>query len=178
MFECCYFCSAPLPFHSPNTFAFVLVRKGIRNTLLSSTTEPKQNENEPYKGKSLQPAERERKRERPHSCSAVRSTNWEEREREGWLFGAQVEHKSCVCFVVSAVHVYVFWFVNVCVCVCVSACCRYTADFCNYAFVLLCCYFSLVFFCYTFFSSLVFEHATKFFSFEQLSRAVTFISSL
>lgn len=108
MFEYCYFCSAPLLFHSPSTFAFVLVQKGIRHSLLSSTTEPKQNENEPYKGKSLQPAERERKRERPHSCSAVRSTNQEEREREGWLFGAQVEHKSCVCFVVSAVHVYVF----------------------------------------------------------------------
>lgn len=68
MFEYCYFCSAPLLFHSPSTFAFVLVQKGIRHSLLSSTTEPKQNENEPYKGKSLQPAE---ERERESALTAV-----------------------------------------------------------------------------------------------------------
>lgn len=82
MFEFFYICSAPLPFHSPNTVAFVFVQKGMQNSLLSSTTEPKQNENEPYKGKALQPADRERKRERPHSCSAVRSR---EGERVGCL---------------------------------------------------------------------------------------------
>lgn len=41
----------------------------------------------------------------------------------------------------------------ICVYVCVSACCRYTADFCNYAFVLLCCYFSFVYFLLYIFSS-------------------------
>lgn len=171
MFEYCYSCSAPLPFHSPNTFAFVLVQKGIRNSLLSSTTGPKQNENEPYKGKSLQPAERE------SALTAVQlfaqRIRKRGRERVGCLALKWSTNRAfvllsllfmCMCF-------------DLWMCVCVSACCRYTADFCNYAFVLLCCYFSLVFFCYTFFSSLVFEHATKFFSFEQLSWTVTFISS-
>lgn len=82
MFEFLYICSAPLPPHSPNTLAFVLVQKGMQNSLLSSTTEPKQNENEPYKGKALQLADRERKRE--SALTAVQMFA-QERERVGCL---------------------------------------------------------------------------------------------